>query len=75
MIEDDNEEIITKDDLVTAGLIGSPKSKDRRIALGEKLRIGYTNGKQLHKRLMMFNIQKDEFKRALMEIIQEETNA
>jgi ribonuclease M5 len=75
MIEEGNEEIITKDDLVTAGLIGSPQSKDRRIALGEKLRIGYTNGKQLHKRLMMFNIQKDEFKRALMEIIQEETNA
>ncbi len=75
VIEDDQEELITKEDLLDAGLIGSAKAKDRRIVLGEKLRIGYTNGKQLHKRLMMFNIQKDEFKQALMEMIQEEENA
>ena len=71
----DQEELISKEDLIDAGLIGGPQSKDRRIALGEKLRIGYTNGKQLHKRLRMFNIQKEEFKKALMEIIQEEQHA
>ena len=75
VIEDEQVEVITKDDLIDAGLIGHPKAKERRMALGEKLRIGYTNGKQLHKRLMMFSIQKDEFKDALMEIIQEEENA
>ncbi|MFW0782617.1 ribonuclease M5 [Rossellomorea marisflavi] len=75
VIQEDQEELITQEDLIDAGLIGSAKSKDRRIALGEKLRIGYTNGKQLHKRLRMFNIQREEFKKALMEIIQEEEHA
>jgi ribonuclease M5 len=73
-IGDDFEEQISKDDLVVAGLIGGSKSKERREKLGEKLRIGYTNGKQLHKRLMMFEITKEDFKNALMEIIQEEEN-
>ncbi|KPL58084.1 ribonuclease M5 [Rossellomorea vietnamensis] len=75
LLDADQAEIISKEDLIDAGLIGSPQSKDRRIALGEKLRIGYTNGKQLQKRLRMFNIQKEEFKKALMEIIQEEEHA
>ena len=75
LLDADHAEIFSKEDLIDAGLIGSPQSKDRRIALGEKLRIGYTNGKQLQKRLRMFNIQKEEFKKALMEIIQEEEHA
>ncbi|MDP4157516.1 MAG: DUF4093 domain-containing protein, partial [Bacillota bacterium] len=41
---------------------------------GKLLKIGYTNGKQLHKRLMMFQISKEKFAAALAEIIQEETN-
>ncbi|NMH67754.1 ribonuclease M5 [Bacillus sp. RO3] len=75
MLNAEQKEVITKEDLLDAGLIGSSLAKDRRMALGEKLRIGYTNGKQLHKRLRMFNIQKEEFTKALMEIIQEEENA
>lgn len=65
-------EEITQSDLVTAGLVGGEKAKERRIKLGKSLRIGYTNGKQLHKRLMMFQISKEEFAKALMVIIQEE---
>jgi ribonuclease M5 len=38
------------------------------------LKIGYTNGKQLHKRLMMFQISKKEFADALALVIQEEKN-
>ncbi|WP_066059274.1 ribonuclease M5 [Robertmurraya korlensis] len=65
---------ITQEDLLTAGLIGGPKAKERREKLGKLLSIGYTNGKQLYKRLMMFQISKTEFSKALAVIFQEETD-
>lgn len=65
---------ITQEDLLTAGLIGGPKAKERREKLGKLLSIGYTNGKQLYKRLLMFQISKAEFSRALTVIFQEETD-
>ncbi len=55
------EELISKDDLIATGLIGGSKAKGRRERLGELLKIGYTNGKQLHKRLMMFQISRRNF--------------
>ncbi|WP_456272832.1 ribonuclease M5 [Bacillus sp. AK031] len=69
------QEEISVDDLITAGLIGGPKAKERRERLGELLRIGYTNGKQLHKRLKMFEIKQEEFAEALTTILQEENDA
>jgi ribonuclease M5 len=74
-METEIEEWITKDDLVTAGLVGGGKSRARRERLGEILKIGYTNGKQLHKRLMMFQISKEVFAEALTTVLQEEKNA
>ncbi|WML42511.1 ribonuclease M5 [Neobacillus sp. PS3-40] len=68
-------EEMTQGDLVTAGLVGGDKAKERRIKLGKLLKIGYTNGKQLHKRLMMFQISRQEFATALTVILQEEENA
>lgn len=65
-------EEITQDDLITAGLIGGSGAKERRVHLGKLLKIGYTNGKQLYKRLMMFQISKQEFAEALMVVRQEE---
>lgn len=65
-------EKITQEDLITAGLIGGEGAKVRRERLGKHLRIGYTNGKQLHKRLMMFQITKEAFVNALQAIQQEE---
>ncbi|MEH7076188.1 ribonuclease M5 [Neobacillus drentensis] len=65
-------EVITQEDLLTAGLIGGEGAKERRMILGEFLKIGYTNGKQLHKRLMMFQISKQEFSEALKVVRQEE---
>ncbi|OES44052.1 ribonuclease M5 [Domibacillus iocasae] len=65
-------EQITKEDLVAAGLIGGPDSKTRREAVGQKLKIGYVNGKQLHKRLIMFQITREQFAEALMEVLEEE---
>lgn len=69
------EETITQEDLISAGLIGGTGSKERRIQLGKLLKIGYTNGKQLHKRLMMFQISQQDFAKALVAIRQEEENA
>ncbi|KRG12837.1 ribonuclease M5 [Lederbergia galactosidilytica] len=66
------QEVITKEDLITAGLIGEPKSKERRERMGQLLKIGYTNGKQLHKRLRMFQVSKTDFEQALKKISQEE---
>jgi ribonuclease M5 len=74
IMHEEIQEEITQEDLVIAGLIGGAGSKERRIRLGKVLKIGYTNGKQLHKRLMMFQISKEKFAAALAEITQEETN-
>ncbi|OEH92622.1 ribonuclease M5 [Bacillus solimangrovi] len=59
-------------DLVQAGLIGGTQAKSRRERLGVLLKIGYTNGKQLHKRLKMFQITKQQYEQALQQVLQEE---
>ncbi|GER67655.1 ribonuclease M5 [Weizmannia acidilactici] len=71
-MEEDVPEIITKEALMEAGLVAGPMARRRRERLGELLKIGYTNGKQLHKRLMAFQIDKDTFQEALMKVLQEE---
>ncbi|MFD1362594.1 ribonuclease M5 [Lentibacillus salinarum] len=63
---------ITRENLIDAGLIGSPKASTRRERLGDILKIGHTNGKQLLKRLTMFRITKDQFDKAMRQVIQEE---
>ncbi len=63
---------ITRADLVKARLIGVPESKARREALGEALRIGYVNGKQLLKRLQMFQITDTAFWQAVGQLDQGE---
>jgi len=71
-MSDELKELVTKDELVNAGLIGGPFAAGRRERLGELLKIGYTNGKQLHKRLMMFQIPRKSFFQALEIVLQEE---
>lgn len=65
---------ITMEDLLVARLIGHPQSKNRRLRLGEILNIGMTNGKQLHKRLTMFQITVEQFGQAVAQLDQEEQN-
>lgn len=65
---------ITLDDILDAGLMGGNKSKARREKLGIILKIGYTNGKQLYKRLHMFQISREEYIEAVIKILQEENN-
>lgn len=65
---------ITQQDLMTYGLIGGPKARMRRHKLGELLHIGHTNGKQLLKRLSIFNITRNELDQTMERVIQEEEN-
>ncbi|MFB1051083.1 ribonuclease M5 [Paraliobacillus sp. JSM ZJ581] len=63
---------IKKDDLIELGLVGGPHAKDRREKLTKQLRIGYANGKQLLKRLHMFQISKECLAEEMAVILQEE---
>ena len=60
---------ITRQDLLDYGLIAG--AKEKREKLGDELRIGYTNGKQLKKRLKMFRITPKELAQA-MKIVEEQ---
>lgn len=62
---------ISQQDLITAGLIAGPMAKQKRERLGELLHIGYTNSKQLIKRLKMYQITTVEFGEAIQKIQQE----
>ncbi len=53
------------------GLTGGKASKQRRIRLGEELRIGYTNSKQLQKRLTMFGITEEEVEETMNQMKKE----
>jgi ribonuclease M5 len=58
--------------LMQSRLVGHPDAKMRRNRLGELLQIGYTNGKQLQKRLSMFQIEIEQFDKALAQLDQED---
>ncbi|GEL78269.1 ribonuclease M5 [Tenuibacillus multivorans] len=58
--------------LLKYGLLGGPQAKERRQRLGERLHIGYANGKQLAKRLNMFQIDVYTFKNTMEAILKEE---
>lgn len=71
---EEQETQIHKEDLIDHGLIGGVKSRQLRGRLGEILKIGHTNGKQLQKRLNMFNISIEQLEKMMALIQQEETN-
>lgn len=58
----------TKADLAQAGLVGKSDSRIRRERLGQVLGIGYGNGKQLLKRLNMFQVDRQTFEAAIQQI-------
>ncbi|GEK89516.1 ribonuclease M5 [Alkalibacterium putridalgicola] len=70
----DAEETVSQSFLIKEGLIGSDKARALREALGEELRIGYTNGKQLKKRLTMFGFSEEDVKEALAKIRKEQAD-
>ncbi len=65
-------EVNWKPYLIKYGLIGGQAAKSRRKLLGDRLRIGYANAKQLEKRLNMFQIDVRLFESTMKEIIAEE---
>lgn len=64
----DSEPLITREDLWDLGLLAGPTAKKKRALLGETLKIGYTNGKQLYNRLNLFQITPEQLKSALDEM-------
>ncbi|WP_174713958.1 ribonuclease M5 [Ligilactobacillus salitolerans] len=64
----DAQPVISQSDLLAAGLISGPKAKIRREILCEYLRIGYVNGKQLYKRLNLFQVTPQEFGAAVLHV-------
>ena len=63
--EDEHFFDITKSDLMRLGLLMGSDSRKRREYLGEALRIGYCNGKQLLKRLELFGVSLAEVEDAM----------
>ncbi|MCI1974702.1 MAG: ribonuclease M5 [Limosilactobacillus sp.] len=63
---------ITSADLKIAGLTGRTNSRHRRERLGQILGIGYGNGKQLLKRLQLFQIHREDFENAVRQLDREE---
>lgn len=66
-----SEGTIDRQQLLAYGLIAGVGAKEKRERLGDLLRIGYTNGKQLEKRLAMFRITDAELAEA-MKTVEEE---
>ncbi|MDO5078297.1 MAG: ribonuclease M5 [Streptococcus minor] len=69
--DDENNFDITKSDLIRLGLLMGADSRQRREFLGENLRIGYSNGKQLLKRLELFGIRLAEVEECMETFMQE----
>ena len=63
--DDENNFDISKFDLVRLGLLMGQDSRQRREYLGQSLRIGYCNGKQLLKRLELFGVTLAEVEEAM----------
>ena len=63
--EDEHFFDITKSDLMRLVLLMGSDSRKRREYLGEELRIGYCNGKQLLKRLELFGVCLSQVEEAL----------
>lgn len=70
-VKNETEVLISKKFLREQGLMNGKNSKKYRMLLGEKLRIGYTNSKQLQKRLNMFGIYEEKILKVMKEIKEE----
>lgn len=64
------EEMISQAHLMKLGLIGYPHSACLRRQVSHDLQIGYTNGKQLAKRLNLFGITLEELNSAVEKVIE-----
>ena len=56
------------EDLIDNGFVSGSNAKKRRVMLGDMLKIGYYNAKQLLKALNSFNISREQFEKTVEEI-------
>lgn len=68
VLTEDDYQPIARQVLMRYGLLAGPQAKHRREVLGDELRIGYTNGKQLEKRLAMFRIDEQTLADAMKQV-------
>ncbi|MGM8137841.1 ribonuclease M5 [Enterococcus italicus] len=68
VLTEDDYQPIDRQVLMRYGLLAGPQAKHRREVLGDELRIGYTNGKQLEKRLAMFRIDEQTLADAMKQV-------
>lgn len=66
----DQEELISRELLFDLGLTSGPNASHYRKLLGDALHIGYTNGKQLQKRLHMFQITPETLINTMKQIME-----
>ena len=59
------------EDMFFFKLTADDKAKERRMALGKELGIGYGNAKQMVSRLNNYGIDKDEFVKAIQKVDKE----
>lgn len=64
----DNEEVISIQDMQYLGLSGSKEAKERREYLTERLNIGYANATQLRKKLNRYSIPPERIHEILKEL-------
>lgn len=66
-----NRTYINREALLELGLLGGKRAKFLRQQIGERLSIGYTNGKQLAKRLAMFAIDEQTLRETIKKVEEE----
>lgn len=64
---EDISNLIPMSDLHKLQLMGHPQSSRRREYIGQHYKLGHINGKQLQKRLAMYNIELEELRETLKE--------
>lgn len=67
-------ELITWQTLVALNFVGEGNARKRREELGNVLKIGYMNAKQLYKRLNAFQITREELEDAIEKMKEDETD-
>lgn len=64
-------EEFTKADLLKYGLVGMKDANLKRDLIGRELGIGHCNSKQFLKRLNNYEVTRDEFEKAISEVLEE----
>ncbi len=68
LMQESHPEIVTIAELQQLGLTAGAGAREKRERLGALLKIGYANGKQLHRRLMVFGISLEAFREAVKQL-------